>query len=454
MEKLLYRRIDNPLNNKRFVKDVLYEYIFNDSLFNALFVNKKKRNNQSITFHDILFKSNYDDWKKKIDKLYESLTDDDSKAEDIRILHEFLNNYHVKNFKDVSLVLSEGNKSLKELFNKYCPISFGSDGFTTINSFGEKKFDYGLCISCDSSKLHLIVYKFYEKCKNNNLNYCIKFNESGLRKDSIIIKCNYDDLAKYINILEEVINENDLNSDLNDLPLCIGEISNKIGYVSGKDDFFTRRTKHIEKCVEQETINWMNSYLDKNIETSTGRSVPYKYFVFNKIVMEKKHKLLNDLLCEIDVDDINSRSFSKIATDLLLRNYVDICNAVFYKDTTYKLIVPYKKSSIEFTYNDFKNIFKDQANFFKDKPGFEEAILYRIKNTCIGWDIDPTNYGMDIGDSYLLGNDISVPKKRVTIDILNNFDDSNKKIKSSREGCILDSNIKKRSIFGKKKNKK
>ena len=101
MEKLLYRRIDNPLNNKRFVKDVLYEYIFNDSLFNALFVNKKKRNNQSITFHDILFKSNYDDWKKKIDQLYESLTDDDSKAEDIRILHEFLNNYHVKNFKDL-----------------------------------------------------------------------------------------------------------------------------------------------------------------------------------------------------------------------------------------------------------------------------------------------------------------------------------------------------------------
>ena len=60
MEKALYSRIKNPLSNERFVKDALYEYIYNESLFNGLFKNNKANNNQSLIFHDMLYKSNYD----------------------------------------------------------------------------------------------------------------------------------------------------------------------------------------------------------------------------------------------------------------------------------------------------------------------------------------------------------------------------------------------------------
>ena len=78
MGEKLYRRINNPLDNSRFIKDVLYEYVYGDSLFDGLYRNKSRNtNSQSIIFHDVLFKSNYDDWKRKIDSLYESVNDGD-----------------------------------------------------------------------------------------------------------------------------------------------------------------------------------------------------------------------------------------------------------------------------------------------------------------------------------------------------------------------------------------
>ena len=130
MEKALYSRIKNPLSNERFVKDALYEYIYNESLFNGLFKNNKTNNNQSLIFHDMLYKSNYDDWKKEIDELYESTSEDDYQYEDIKTIYEFLNNYHVKSYKDVSNVLTGGYQELGDLFAKYCPFSFDDDGLT------------------------------------------------------------------------------------------------------------------------------------------------------------------------------------------------------------------------------------------------------------------------------------------------------------------------------------
>ena len=97
MEERLYRRINNPLDNDRIMKDVLYEYIYSDSLFNGLFRNKSRNNSQSMIFHDVLFKRIYDDWKRKIDGLYEIINEDDSNYDDIKSIYNFLNNYSIKN---------------------------------------------------------------------------------------------------------------------------------------------------------------------------------------------------------------------------------------------------------------------------------------------------------------------------------------------------------------------
>lgn len=440
MEERLYRRINNPLDNDRIMKDVLYEYIYSDSLFNGLFRNKSRNNSQSMIFHDVLFKRIYDDWKRKIDGLYEIINEDDSNYDDIKSIYNFLNNYHVKNYKDVSIVLDAGYKYLGELFKKYCPINCDDEGFTTINSSKRKSFDHGLCINCDLSKIHFILYKFYEKCLEYNLDFCFKFDESGLRKDSITIYSDYDNFSIYLKILEDIINENDICSYLDSLALCIGEISNKIGYVSGKEDFSKRRVCHIEDCIEQETIKWINKFYGDNIKTSTGRVVPYKSFLFGKVIMEKKHQLM----ALLKPKEVNSKDLTKLLNDFLNRNINNIFKAVVNREYGYSLMVRYKNRIIEFTYNDFLNLLKEQVSFFMNYDGFENSIKNRIRNTSTKYGIDTTNYGMDIGDAYLLGKEVSVPMKRVTIDILNNFDDSKRMVKGSREGYILDGNIKKK----------
>ena len=457
MGEKLYRRINNPLDNSRFIKDVLYEYVYGDSLFDGLYRNKSRNtNSQSIIFHDVLFKSNYDDWKRKIDSLYESVNDEDSNYNDIKSIHDFLNDYNVKNYKDVSNVLEEGYKKVGALFEKYCPIKIDAEGFITINTQKKNRFDHGLCINCDLSKLHFVLYKFYEKCLEYNLDFCFKFDESGFRKDSITIYSDTDNYSIYLKILEDIIEENDIDSYLGESALCIGDISNKIGYVSGKVDFSKRRIRHIESCIEQETIKWIKKFYNEDVKTFTGRFVPYKHYLFSKIVIEKRHMLLDDYLTEFKTEEINSKDFTRVLTDTLIRNYKNICDAVYHRDYNYSLTVPYKNKTVEFTYYDFANLLKDQASFFRKQPGFEDSILWRIKNTSVGWDIDPANYGMDIGDAYLLGKDINVPKRKVTLEMLDNFDDSKRKVRGSREGRILDSNIKKNkfsNVFSKRKNR-
>lgn len=447
MEEKLYRRINNPLNNDTIIKDVLYEYIYGDNMFNGLMRNKTRKNtSQSFIFHDLLFKNNYDDWKKYIDELYASLAVDDLIYNDIKTIHDFLNKYLVKKYNDVKIVLDEGYKTLEDLFIKYCPIKNDED-FNIINTTGNNSFDHGLCINCDLNKLHFIVYKFYEKCKEKNLNYCIKFNESGFRKDSIIVYSNSEDFPIYLKILEDILKESDLSNYINELPVFISQISDGIGYVSSKDDFFKRRARYIEYCIERETINWINKYFDKDVKTFIGRIVPYKYYVFNKIVVSKKNQLKDSFREE----KINYREFKKALIDSLIRNHDSIFKAILNRDFDYSLKVRYKNKVIEFTYNDFANIFKDQAYFFKSQPGYEDAIIERIKNTSTFWDIDQTDYGMDIGDSYILGKEANAPRGKVTIEMLNNFADNKRTIRSSREGRILDKNIEKRSIFSKRK---
>lgn len=450
MEERLFRRINNPLDNDRVIKDVLYEYIYNDSLFNGLFRMKRRNNNsQSMIYHDVLFKNNYDDWKQKIDDLYKSINDSDSNYEEIKTIYEFLNKHNVKNYKDVSNVLDEGYKNLGVLFEKYCPISFDDEGFITINTFNENRFDHGLCINCDLSKIHFVLYKFYEKCLENNLDFCFKFDESGFRKDSIIIYSDSDNYTIYLKILEDIIKENNIDSYLDDLPLCIGEISEKIGYVSGKDDFSKRRTTHIEKCIEQETIKWINKFYNENVKTFTGRVVPYKDYLFSKIAMEKKHQMMN-----FYKSSEATRDMTKFLIDVLNKNRNSIFEAIVNRDYDYSLVVRYKNRNIVFTYNDFSELLKEQANYFRNFDGFEDSIRNVIRNSSTTWDIDPMNYGMDIGDAYLLGKEVNAPKQRITIDILNNFDDSKRVVKGSRQGCILDSNTKKgffNKVFSKNK---
>ena len=442
MEDSLYERISNPLDNSRFVKEMLYNYIYFDDLGFILTSNVIDDNDKySMTFHDVLFKNNYDDWVGKITNLYESLDVNDSNYNDVKTLYEFLKSHTVKSFKDVSNVINEGYRTYPEIFKKYCSIGQDREGYKVINTFGTNDFEHCLAINCNIKKMHLFVYKFYEKCKSRGLDYFIKFNETGKNNLGIKIYCNTDDLEVYLNIVKEVIEENNLESDLDSLPLVVGEISRGVGYLSGEADFIRKRADHIGRCIETVTIDWIEKNIDSNMKTATGRDVPYKYYLFSKVILNKKSVLLNNPNL-YPSDEINTREFSYIMTEHLLKNYKNVLNAVLNKDLNYKFSVPFKSSTIMFTYEDFKDILKTQADYFRNSNEYQDDILKMIREKSYIWSIDSDNYGIDTECSYLLGKKRPQAKSRVTIDVLNNFDTTaSRKPTSSREGRILDSDI-------------
>ena len=445
----LYKKISNPLTNRLFIKEMLYNFIYSDDLNKALTSNINSSDDRySMIFHDFLFKNNYDDWVNEMTELYESLNSNDPSYNEIKTLFNFLSNRWVKNFRDVSNVLNEGYREYPELFTKYCWIGQDQNDYKVINTFGSNKFEHCLAINCDIKKMHLFLYKFYEKCRNKHLDYCFKFNETGKSNISIKIFCNTDDLEVYLNMVKEVIDENDLFDVLGSLPLVVGEISKGVGYLSGDDDFIRRRVENIEKCIGIVTVQWIDENFNSNMKTSLGREVPYKYYLFSKVILRKKEELLNKPNL-YPFDEINTKGFSYVLTEQLLQNYRIIMNAILNKDYNYKFSIQFKSFTIIFTYDDFEDILKTQADYFKSSSDYQADILKRIKEKSYIWSIDSGNYGIDVESSYLLGKKRPEIKRRVTLDVLNNFDTNlTSKPSSSREGRILDNDISKKRKTG------
>lgn len=444
MEKNLYRRITNPLDEELFIKEMLYNYVYSDNMEKSIMGNMIPKNRDySMIFHDLLFKNNYCDWKDKIGKLYVSLSKDDINYNEIKTLYDYISKYSVKNYKDVNNVLKKGYLDLPKLFNKYCDLGM-KHNYNYINTYDrDKKLEHCLVFNCDIKKMYLLLYKFYEKCKNNNLDYCIYFDETGDSKLSIKIYSDTDNLDTHLNIIKEIIDENGLVNDLETLPLIVGMIDDNIGYMSNSDDFITRRCGVVKRSIEAVTSEWIQKYFKSNVMNSLGREMPYKYYLFSKIVQNKKNDFLSNPN-RYPVKEINTKEFNQVMLDALVKNYRNILTILLSRDYNYKYIVPYKSTTVMFTYSDFKDLFKMQAEFFINNPQYREDILNRVKEEAYRWKIDSDNYGIDIDCSYLLGKERPQNKSNVTIEVLNNFDTSQKMKSSNRseEGIILDSNIK------------
>lgn len=440
MEKSLYQMISNPLDNNRFVKEMLYYYIYSNDMIDEICLNDQvSDDNASIIFHDLLYKNICIDWIEKINLLYNSMDKTDDNYNDIKQLHEYLSNYNVRSFKDAFNVISSGYKDYSSLFSKYSFLSNLSYSPIRINTSSDNVFDHCLAINCGIKKLHLFLFKLYEKCKKHNLDYCVEFDESGSQMLSIKVFANTDELHIYLDLIKEVIEENKLEEDLGSLPLVVGEISKNIGYMSGSSDFIERRVHGIKNCIDRETANWIKKTMNSNIVTSSGREIPYKYYLFSKVIISKKHSLLEQADRRL-ANEINSRDFSYVLTECLIKNYKNILHALIHNDYQYQFIVPFKSINVTFVYDDFKDLLKGQAEFFKDSLDYQTNIKRRIKEESLSVDFD--NYGIDFNSSYLLGKEEPKNKSSVSLEVLNNFDSDNMRSKSNpMRGRILDSNI-------------
>lgn len=447
MEKSLYQMISNPLDNNRFVKEMLYYYIYSDDMIDEVTRNDQiSDENPSIIFHDLLYKDICIEWINKIDLLYNSMDKSDENYSEIKQLHDYLSNCKVRSFKDVFNVISNGYKDYSILFSKYCFCSDLSYNPICINTSSESSFDHCLAVNCSVKKMHLFLFKLYDKCKSKNLDYCVEFDEKGSEMLSIKVYSNTNNLPIYLDLIKEVIEESEIEEELGPLPLVVGEISKNIGYMSGSDDFIERRVRDIKKCIERETAEWIKKSLNYNMVTSTGREIPYKYYLFSKIVINKKQVLLEHS-DKYPIREISSKDFSYVMTESLIKNYKNILHALINNDYQYQFIVPFKSINVVFTYDDFKDLLKSQTEFFKDSVDYQENVKKRIKEESLSVDFD--NYGVDFNSSHLLGKEEVGKKSSVSLDVLNNFaSDNMRSNNNSREGKILDSNIPSRKKSG------
>lgn len=447
MENSLYQMISNPLDNNRFIKEMLYYYVYSDNM-----IDEVTRNDQisdvhpSIIFHDLLYKMICIEWINKIDLLYNSMDKSDENYSEIKQLHDYLSNCNVRSFKDTFNLIGNGYKDCATLFSKYGFFSDLNYNPICINTSSEDTFDHCLAINCSVQKMHLFLFKLFEKCKKNNLDYCVEFDEKGSEMLSIKVYSNTDNLPIYLDLIKKVIEENEIEKELGPLPLVVGEISKNIGYMSGSDDFIERRVRDIKKCIERETAEWIKRTLNSNIITSTGREIPYKYYLFSKIVIDKKHSLLKQS-DKYPAQEINTREFSYVLTESLINNYKNILHALIHNDYQYQFIVPFKSINVVFTYDDFKDLLKSQTEFFKDSVKYQENVKKRIKEESLSVDFD--NYGIDFSSSHLLGKEEAGKKSSISLEVLNNFSSDNMRSNNnSREGRILDSNIASRKKSG------
>lgn len=458
----IYKKIANPLNDSRFVGELLYSYLYNGKIYDPYNYVSESRKKYSVVFNDILFKTLFTDWKN-------NLNIDKINSDDYNKLISYLSSKNVKNardFFDIFRINQLNNEELMKLISNYSPLNVDQDGYFVINSKyidnnPDMKIEHALCINCDVAKIHQIIFRFIEKCKTKNLTYNLKFNITGTRNDSIIIYCDTNSLSKYVDILNDIIIENKLENYIRDVPLLMGKIGEKIGYFSESNvtnsSFISKREKHLSYCINQEICRWIKNNLNKNVETLSGRTLLYKQFLFNGIINKKKQHILSYMSGNIfdkrkygyTVKDIDSLSFYNYILDYLVNNLSKIFDCIINGNKQFHLNIPYKNGYVNFCYDDFIDLLDKQKEIiFKDKQ-YRENLLMFIRKTSLDFGIDPDNYAVDDRVSFDLGKESINVKNGVNLDILTNFDDDSDFFikRNDNEGIIIDSNIKRENIF-------
>ena len=456
----IYSKIENPLDKSRFVEELLYNYLYKNEInnpYNYIVQNSKR---YSVVFYDVLFKTLFNDWKN-------NLCTDKVDSKDYYELKRLLSNINVKNAKDFFEVINTKNGELRNLISNYSPLSIDDNDYYVINSkyMDDKpnmKIEHSLCINCDISKIHQFVYKFIEKCKDNNLSYNLKFNVNGDRKDSIIIYSDTKSLSRYISFIEVIIKEGNLDSYIGEIPLLMGTINEKIGYSSESSimdsSFISKREKHLVFCIYKEAEKWIKNNINNEIITSSGRFVSYRQMLFTSIISKKKKQLLANMRGNsfdkrkygYTVKDIDSISFDNYIIDYLVDNLDRILDCIIKNKKDFVIVIPYKRGEVSFSYYDFKDLIDRQIeDICKDKE-YRENVLRLIKKTSLDYGIDSDNYAVDDNVSFALGKESVPVKSNISLEILNNFDDNQFFVKrNDNKGRILDSNIKKESIISK-----
>lgn len=413
----LYDELENPLNNPQLIRSLITLYSSGKDFYKELTIqnsdNKVYKEGQHYRQDsDELYSALFNAWKNNIanmtvdtyNKFYSNkgiYTDTDFQT---------LQNY-LKGIQDVStedevnkLLYPNNNEPLNDAIRKY---TFQSDSmyWTRIKSskLAEKpisKISHRLYLNFDHVEQYQMVICLLKKFSENDLDYHFKFNHLGVRDDTIVIYSSHQNLPKYLEILQEIANENpDIIKKAFPPPILTGKINDWIGYgsepVSDEDSFIGIREGLICNAILNTTKKYVLEHKDMPISTTSNQSMTFSEYLSNisssYIISELKRKLSYTSNPKYTEDDLKNPVLADALFKVINPNITEGIEELCLNNNSTKSIVKISFKGTEFNYTTghLERILKLMPKLIMNN---EDSFVDKVRNEII---LEAPKHGVD-----------------------------------------------------------
>lgn len=199
-----------------------------------------------------------------------------------------------------------------------CDVDSLGDDFLHVFGYkiSDKKLesvDARLYLNLKAQNIPLFAIEAYTKCKDKNLSFYFKFRLQDNRNDSFLFYTSYDDLASYIEIIEEIRREKpELFDGAEKVSKNMGVLYGYIGYgdepvvqnVDGERFSYNSLRK---KCING-LINDLSAVLDKKFNKTANNKIFANYMTFDEccdfVLQKYMPKLLVTNLTNVSREDV------------------------------------------------------------------------------------------------------------------------------------------------------
>lgn len=283
----IYTSIKNPLEDEELLKKIVLEYSKSDrtysggisTLYKKLVQQNQTKDSSIIKLEDeetFLVKI-YNQWIENICNLDEAHIQylESSNGMDAKKMQQYLRNFgKVSSMEDI--------RRLKEstLFNKEINDLEVQNGWEHIDSKNISVMAKGiglvkhrLYISCQNQDMWKLAQLFENKCEEQQLPFYFKLGVAAERDDKMVIYADTDNLANYINILQEIAQENpEIIQRCGKPPVLTGKIDGWIGIgdeppkKNGKNSSYNSiRTRIFEDSIEEVLLSDIAEFKGKDV---------------------------------------------------------------------------------------------------------------------------------------------------------------------------------------------
>lgn len=415
--------IQNPMEKEDIIDKIIEAYLDEHSFYGNIVKFDSKRNNTKVvskyyqSHEDAFYLYLFEEWKAAINYVAKRAIKKYPYRYryEAKLLNRYLDSKKPETAQDVRKILSGQDTEDEDIRAALECLRFDSYSlYTSWNHFdssniyakthSQTEINHRLYINCDSTVIYLIAFEFMRKCKERKLKFYYKFDIYADRDDVIVVYSNTKNLSQYVEILEEIKREHDLDNHLYEPPFLTGKMSGWIGYGSEpvvrekRYSFNTLREKHLEKCIHQEVGSWIRNNAHARVMKDGKTMYYYEYLVY-VILNQLREKLIRNRryssYTTYTDEELNSKEFEFVVIKALCSRIHDILDYFEGKSNFDEMIISYKGKKIYFAEFDFRNVFKLQLKLLSNNiDSFKDDLRKRIQETSKDFGISD-NYAID-----------------------------------------------------------